>query len=246
MCGYAMYRTATRTSARKLYYYRCTGSDGFRHPNGPICTNRPIRQDYLDDLVWQRVAQLFENPDLIHEEINRRIQEAQNSNPTKTRKETLVKESSRVQNGIDRLLNAYQEGLLELTELRTRIHDLRKKELFIKTELQALDAKMIDQEKYLQLVHNIDDFLARIHKSAEALDVLERQKVLRLIAKEILVGPDTVTIKHSIQAGISPSPPTTPNRPAGYQNNASYLLCGRSNQPSAGQHLSPLRARSLV
>ena len=229
VCGYAMYRTATRTSARKLYYYRCTGSDRFRHANGPICTNRPIRQDYLDDLVWQQVAQLFENPDLIHKEINRRIQEARNSNPTKTRKEILVKESNRVQNGIDRLLNAYQEGLLELTELRTRIHDLRKKELSIKTELQALDAKMIDQEIYLQLVHNIDDFLARIRKSAESLDVLERQKILRLIAKEILVGPDTVTIKHSIQPPISPSPPLTSNRSPVSSNNASYLLCGRSN-----------------
>ncbi len=229
VCGYAMYRTSTRTSSRKLYYYRCTGSDGFRHANGPICTNRPIRQDYLDELVWQQAVQLFESPDLIHKEINRRIHEARNSNPTKTRKETLVKESSRVQNGIDRLLDAYQEGVLQLTELRTRIHELRKKESFIKTELQALDAKMIDQEIYLQLVNNIDDFLSRIRKSAKALNVLDRQKVLRLITKEILVGPDTVTIKHAIPTAISLSAPMTPNRPAGDPNNASYLLRGRSH-----------------
>ena len=30
-CGYALYRTSTRTSARKLYYYRCLGSDAFPH-----------------------------------------------------------------------------------------------------------------------------------------------------------------------------------------------------------------------
>ncbi len=236
VCGYAMHRTSTRTSARKLYYYRCTGSDGFRHANGPICTNRPIRQDYLDELVWQQVAKLFENPDLIHQEINRRIQEARNSNPTKTRKETLVKESSRVQNGIDRLLDAYQEGLLQITELRTRIHELRKKESSIKTELQALDAKMLDQENYLQLVHNIDDFLSRIRKTTESLNVLERQKVLRLITKEILVGSDTVIIKHSIPTAISPPALMTPNRPAGYPDNASYLLRGRRTFANFVQH----------
>ncbi len=90
ICGYALYRTSSRTTRRKLYYYRCLGSDNYRHPNGRICTNRPIRQDYLDELVWKQVVQLFENPDLIHKEINQRIQEARNANPTRIRKETLI------------------------------------------------------------------------------------------------------------------------------------------------------------
>ncbi|MGC8495327.1 MAG: recombinase zinc beta ribbon domain-containing protein, partial [Syntrophobacteraceae bacterium] len=28
-CGYAFYRTSTQTSKRKLYYYRCLGSDDY-------------------------------------------------------------------------------------------------------------------------------------------------------------------------------------------------------------------------
>jgi site-specific DNA recombinase len=227
-CGYALYRTSSQTSRRKLYYYRCIGSDGCRHPNGSICTNRPIRQDYLDELVWKQVVQLFENPTLIHEEINRRIQKTRNSNPLKIRKETLVKESARVQNVIDRLLDAYQEGLLQLTELRSRIHGLRKRESALKSELQFLEAKMIDHESYLQLVNKIDDFLSRIRKSAECLSILDRQKVLRLIVKEILVGPDTVTIKHSIPTNISFSEPAASPCPSGYSNVPSYLLCRRS------------------
>lgn len=91
LCGYAMYRSSTRTSKRKLYYYRCLGSDGYRHLNGRICTNRPIRQDYLDDLVWKQVMHLLENPGLIRKEINHRIQEAQNANPTKIRNPTSPK-----------------------------------------------------------------------------------------------------------------------------------------------------------
>lgn len=46
-CSYAYYRVSTRTSKRKIYYYRCLGSDDYRHPNGRVCKNRPIRQDYL-------------------------------------------------------------------------------------------------------------------------------------------------------------------------------------------------------
>jgi site-specific DNA recombinase len=158
-CGYAVYRTSTRTSRRKLYYYRCLGSDDYRYPNGRVCTNRPIRQDYLDELVWRHVIQLFENPDLIHKEINRRIQEARNANPARIRKETLTKEIARVQNGIDRLLDAYQEGLVELPELRMRMQELRKRQSALSSELQSMEAKSMDEETYLQLVSKIDDFL---------------------------------------------------------------------------------------
>jgi site-specific DNA recombinase len=41
-CGYALYRTSTRSSARKITYYRCLGSDRYRHLPGPVCDTRPI------------------------------------------------------------------------------------------------------------------------------------------------------------------------------------------------------------
>jgi len=228
-CGYAFYRTSTRTSMRKLYYYRCLGSDDYRYPNGRVCANRPIRQDYLDELVWKHVIRLFENPDLIHKEINRRIQQARNSNSTRIRKETLAKEIARVQNGIDRLLDAYQEGLLQLPELRVRMQELRKRQSALRSELQSMEAKTIDEETYLQLVSKIDDFLFRMRRSAETLNVLDRQKILRLVIKEILVDMDTVTIKHSIPTTTVFSEPTTPPYPSPRSNTPSYLLCGRSN-----------------
>src|SRR5882672_3807177 len=57
-CGYALYRTSTRTTRRQIKYYRCLGSDRYRHLRGSICSCRPIRQDYLDELVWQEIMQL--------------------------------------------------------------------------------------------------------------------------------------------------------------------------------------------
>jgi site-specific DNA recombinase len=236
-CGYAFYRTSTRTSTRKLYYYRCLGSDDYRYPNGRVCSNRPIRQDYLDELVWKHVVGLFEDPDLIHKEINRRIQEARKSNPTRIRKETLAKEITRVQNGIDRLVDAYQEGVLQLPELRMRMQDLRKKQLALRSEMQSMEAKTIDDETYLQLVSRIDDFLSRMHRSAETLNILDRQKILRLVIKEILVDIDTVTIKHSIPIATAFSEPTTPPCPSPHSNKPSYLLCGRRNIADSGQYI---------
>jgi len=241
-CGYALYRTSTRTSKRKLYYYRCLGSDDYRYPHGRKCTNRPIRQDYLDDVVWTQVMQLFEDPDLIRNEINRRIQEARNANPAKARKEILVNEMARIKNGIDRLLDAYQEGLVQLPELRGRVHGLRKKESALTSELQSIESRMVDEEMYLQLVGRIDDFLSRIRHSAESLNVLDRQKILRLVVKEILVGADTVTIKHSIPTNPTFSDPKLTPDPS-ETNLPSYLLRGGSDQSPPSESLLALCVR---
>jgi site-specific DNA recombinase len=54
-CGYAYYRCSTRTSKRKLYYYRCLGSHNYRFTHGRVCHSRPIRQDYLDGVVWEQL-----------------------------------------------------------------------------------------------------------------------------------------------------------------------------------------------
>ena len=119
-CGYAYYRTSTRTSKRKLYYYRCLGSDDYRYPQGRVCPNRPIRQDYIDQMVWEQIVELLSNPELVRTEIHRRIKGIQNSNLAKQRKGFLEKQLRRVKNSIQKLLDAYQEDLLQLEELRDR------------------------------------------------------------------------------------------------------------------------------
>jgi len=225
-CSYAYYRTSTRTTTRKLYYYRCLGSDDWRYTNGRICPSQPVRQDYLDALVWQHVIQLLENPELIRTEIDRRVRESQDSNPTKIRKATLLKQITRVQKGIDRLLDAYQESLLPLGELRKRIPELRKRETTLKSELQTLEARAMDQEKYQELAGSIEEFLARFRQSAKNLDVITRQKILRLLVKEILVGDDILTVKHSIPI---PSSKTVEGHEA-----QSYRLCKGSTFTSFG------------
>jgi len=231
-CGYAYYRTSTRTSRRKIYYYRCLGSDDYRHVNGRVCHNRPIRQDYLDDLVWRQVVKLIEDPDLVRTEIQRRIEEIQNSNPTRKRKEVLTKQTNRIRNSIEKLLDAYQEGLLRLEELRNRLPQLRKKEEAARSELLSLEAAAVDQETFLRLADNIEDFLGRLRTAADTLNITERQKVLRLVVKEILVYQDTIKIRHSIpitEQKPSGSSGRPTDRPSGAQQAPSYLL--RSGSP---------------
>ena len=55
-CGYGYYRTSTRTTNKKIYYYRCLGSDDYRYEGGRVCANKPVRADYLDAVVWDHIT----------------------------------------------------------------------------------------------------------------------------------------------------------------------------------------------
>ena len=200
-CGYAIYRVSgpkTSVKGGKLHYYRCSRSERWRMGVDKVCSNRPIRQDYLDELVWSEVMKLLGNPELVRAEIDRRAQQTQQSSPIQVRKDILIKDQIRVKKGMDRLLDAYQEGLLPLTQLRQRMPDLKKRETTLKTELESLEMNFLDQQQRLELADNLEDLLKRLHQSANSLDLEERQKILRLIVKEVLVSPEGITIKHCI------------------------------------------------
>ena len=100
-CGYAYYRTSTRTTNKRIYYYRCIGSDNYRHIGGRVCQSRPIRADELDQLVWEHVRQLLENPALVHAEIDRRLLALRTEHPAARRRETLERDLTRAGSAID-------------------------------------------------------------------------------------------------------------------------------------------------
>ncbi|MBO0765685.1 MAG: hypothetical protein J2P50_14010, partial [Hyphomicrobiaceae bacterium] len=81
---------------------RCLGSDAWRYVNGAVCSSRPVRQDLLDHVVWNEVVRLLEHPRLIEGELNPRLEAAQNTAPTKRRRETLERDLTRVCKSIER------------------------------------------------------------------------------------------------------------------------------------------------
>jgi site-specific DNA recombinase len=248
-CGYALYRTSTRTSKHKLHYYRCIGSDGYRRLKGPICTNRPLRQDALDEFVWTEIIRLLDAPKLIQGEIDRRQQAARNADPLRKREQELRREQARLEKSSERLINAYQEELLTLAQLRQRMPELRRQAQAVESELHSLEITAADQAKYLQLAESLTTFRSKLRARAETLNTRERQQILRLLVKEVLVSATTITIRHSIpvpQTGPEPDGTPRPSTgPVAALPDPGYLLRKRSGFTVAREHLSALRVRPV-
>jgi site-specific DNA recombinase len=203
------------------------GSDRYRHLRGPICQCRPIRQDYLDELVWEQIMRLLNEPELVRAEIDRRMKESLSSDPMQQRKIRLERELKRTESQLDKLLDAYQEDLIGLADLRSRAPELRRRQATIEKELEGVALQALEKTRLTQLNASMENFLATLQQSAKTLEIVERQKIVRLIVKQIIVNGDTLSIHHSIPISRS-SQESEPS--------ASYLLCTRSRFPLAGKH----------
>ena len=141
---------------------------------------------------------------------------------------------------MDRLLTAYQEDLLSIDELRRRMPDLRKREQTLHVELLSILNQTNDRAVYLRLAETLSSFLARLRTAADTLDIEGRQRIVRLVIKEILVGNDAIIIRHSIPLSTMPSNGndcrSTPSG-SGAPGDGSYLLRSGRHLTTAGESL---------
>ena len=192
-------------NAPRRQYYRCHGIDPWRRPHGAVCDNPAVRADELDEAVWKEVLALLENPELIQCEINRRLAAANDTVTARRRTDTLHGELARIETRLRRLLDAYQEEVITLDELRERKAPLHTRQRAILSELEALQTAELDRASRLSLATTMERFLQRMREGAQSVSLAERQRIVRLLVREVQVGKETVTVCHSIP--IEPVPP---------------------------------------
>ena len=98
------------------------------------------------------------------------------------------------------MITAFSEQLITIDELRARMPALRARETGLKDQIAALDAQAADRDAYLKLAGDLEGFLARLRGSSATATVEDRQRVLRAVVQDVLVGP-----RRSPSATASPS-----------------------------------------
>jgi site-specific DNA recombinase len=248
-CGYAFYgkpvsRRTAQGEKRDYAYYRCIGADAYRFGGQRICRNKQVRTDLLEEAVWNDVCGLLSDPQRIEEEYQRRLKPAKKETGWSSL-DQLHARITKAKRGVARLLDAYEEGLLEKDEFEPRIR--HAKERLAKLKDQAdIQAGTEQQRNELRLIiGRIQDFADAVKAGLEKADEPARRDILRALVKHIEVDEQHVRVVYKVRPSLKEECAFPfVQRPLNNRGHTQYRW--KSNLTPAGQPVSALCPRPVV
>ncbi len=199
------YRGQVHTSR---YYVCLRKSSGFLKQER--CSHRHIRANVLDESVWEEVSQRLQDPNLVLEAYQQHQEERRESTQEEPvdvtrRLDAQIKSANRE---LSRLLDAYQGGAIELTELQKRRRLVDAKLETLRREKDVLTTLVDEQQKQTDLKTALEEFATLVSHNLEHISFENKQKLLRLVLDKVVVKDWRVDLYYKIPLPRSPDPPT--------------------------------------
>jgi site-specific DNA recombinase len=199
-CGYACCgnggNRAPVNGKPSYAYYRCAGSDPFRHGGQRLCWNKAVRTDFLDAAVWEDVRSLLSEPERIKAEYERRCQRKKPDHDREV--DQLKKLSGQVKKSISRLIDAYGEGLLEKSEFEPRITAARERLSRLESEQSQTAAQESQQSELRLLIGQLEEFARRVSDGLKRPEWTTRREIVRALVKHVEIDEGDVRIVYRI------------------------------------------------
>ena len=210
-CGYAYCGKAVSRSrkepSRKLRYYLCGGSEGYRFGGSPPCGNRSVRADQLEEIVWGEVRALLEDPSRVEGEYRRRLAATRDGIAMPEEIARLDRQSATLRRGIERLIDSYAEGVIEKSEFTPRIAGLKQRLSQLEERRQAAeDAAGLERDLSL-IISRMEDFAEKVVKGLNNLDCDGKREIVRTVVRRIEIDQNNVEVIFRVPPnGGSPEP----------------------------------------
>ena len=189
-CGYAYCGQSTERKraggTAKYQYYLCTGSMFGRCDRERVCWNKSVRLDRLDGAVWNDVRSLLNDPGRVEAEYRRRrANEPSTAGVPGDGIERLLRAGQR---RIARLVDAYEDGLLDKGEFEIRIRRARERVVQLEAEAANERARRSSEEDLRRVLGQLDGFARSVGDRLGSADWSTRREVIRALVKRIEAG----------------------------------------------------------
>src|ERR1051326_5214888 len=245
-CGLAMFgRTygATKTQPPRQYY-SCHGKDCIVRARERACSRRPVKAPELEAAVWTHIRSLLEDPHRLFAQFQAFGQAAiEGDEHDRAEQHHIVRRLERLDREQRRLLDAYQADVISLSELsERRLHIEHRRHALIEQREHA-DQLRREQVRAQEVLVSLTAFCERVGSRLADATFEERQALLNLLVERIIVGENTLEVRHIIPLVHSPpagmSLPNEPIRrlspdgvnPASHPRGADEYLGDRLLQP---------------
>jgi site-specific DNA recombinase len=198
-CGHAFYgKPVSRASAKgKIHYayYRCIGTDAYRFGGERLCHNRQVRTDLLETAVWDDVRALLAEPERVRQEYERRRSgKSCESRPI----EHLQAQIAKAKRGVARLIDAYEDGLLERSEFEPRLRRAKGRLEKLEAEAAALIAAAAEDEQVEAVLGQFQEFTQRVAEGLQEASWEARRAIIRALVKRVEVDTEEVRVVYKV------------------------------------------------
>jgi site-specific DNA recombinase len=197
-CGYAYGGRYNGTAQKRKYsYYRCAGTEAHRFGGQKVCANKSLRQDLLDQAVWNDVRSLLSDPGRVEHELRRRI-EGDEPDAQQQAEKKLAAQIEKVRRAIARLIDAYGEGLMDKSEFEPRIKSARVQLSQWQEQLQQQIDQQAQAREMKLMIDNLQTFSQQVHSGLENADWPTRRQIITTLDKRVEIEPNQVTIVYRV------------------------------------------------
>jgi site-specific DNA recombinase len=202
-CGYAFYgklvsRATAKHKPRRHAYYRCIGADSYRFAGGRVCHNPPVRVDQLDGYVWDSVCELLQDPERMMGEWSKRAGNHGIHHELSEQREHAARLLAAQEASLQRLVDAYEAGVLPLSELTARSERVRTRVAHARKALEEADSNLSRTIEMRAVVTRLEAFGERVRAGLANLAWLERRQLIRTLVARVEIQPDGATIVYRI------------------------------------------------
>jgi site-specific DNA recombinase len=231
-CGHAMPSTSAKPIKSRpdsvLRYYKCgQHAQPVRYRDSDMrCPARPVKVDVLDEIVWNDLRALLSDPDRIAQYAG--LNDSPDENPLHAEIEGLQAEVADTDRQLERLVDAYQRGAIEIENLVARRHELTGRKSLLTESLRRAETVLQDAATRHALRAELPELVRLVQQRLHVADFGSRQELVRSFIDRVMVMPDrSVEIHYRLPVRSSPAPSP------------------RTSSPDA-QRTPPLHGRAVV
>ncbi|WP_410530053.1 recombinase zinc beta ribbon domain-containing protein [Wolbachia endosymbiont (group A) of Hedychridium roseum] len=192
-CKYAYYAAKNAKGGRS--YYRCTGTDASRFGGTRVCSNKSIRMEILEPVIWEEMKKVLKDTDKVAKAHQLMLLEHKNKQPN----DEIEKEISKLEQGIKRLNYVYVRERITQEE-----YDLKAEEIEKKLKAMRNQKEEVVDEKELQreidfIISSIKGFASVVESELGQADWEAKLNIIRALVKRVEIDHDNIHIVFRFQ-----------------------------------------------
>lgn len=161
-----------------------------------MCEGKQCRTDVLDRGVWDDACALLADPDRVRREYE--VLRSRKRAKGTWASDQVGKLIAQVKRGIARLIDAYEEGLLDKAGFEPRVREAKARLTKLQGEAESAAKRESEDAELAAAIGQLEGFAGRVRSGLQSADWNARREILRALVKRVEVGTDAVKVVYKV------------------------------------------------